>query len=219
MATVSKVSRENDRLQSQVSMSNVESVKKAQYAQRQAEQQAKQYEDDAKRANERADNAENKAKRKYEDKALDTRYKYQLLGFYALVVTILTFVTTARCRADTLDFIDQIGTIIAAVFQWEISMFADGILYIIVSLVCMVVIPILVLIGFILLGIAYKKVCIDNFMDVEGAKFRTEIVALCSVIVPIYLIGFTPQGINLWGITILVQTAYFVMCLVYNREG
>lgn len=222
IAEATNTREENARLRNQVSISNVKAVEDARAAKNEADYRAscardaaKAAQENAERANRRADEAEKVAKRKYDDIALDNRHKYQFLGWYATLSTFLYFITSARCRSDTSKFVDFIGMIVGGIFNWEVSMFSDGILYIIFSLICMIVIPIFFIVGFVLLGIAYKKVCIDSFMDTEGARFRTEIVGLCSIIIPIYLISYMPEQMaNLWGTTMLIQAGYFIICLL-----
>lgn len=215
---MTSVQQENARLQQQVSLSNIKTVQTARREKLEAEDKALQASHEAKKAKERADNAEAAAKRKYEELAEQRRSWYRFLGFYAVIVTALHFIVSARCRSDTLDFLVLLGNIMDTVAEPVFSMFSMGALHIILACLCLIGIIVLMLIGVVLLLVFYGKICVDAFMDTEGARFRTWIIGLCSVVIPIYVIEYLPQeSINLWGLTILVQIVYVVGCVIAKQ--
>ena len=228
-ARITTVTAANKKLQEQVRMSNVEAVKEARKDARQSRMRAEIAEKERDKALEEAKNtaesvrwkteiAEDHAKEKYRG-MIDSYYgKHLLIMVYCLTVTIAEFVKSERCRADTAVFFGGIWNIVKTVVGWEEDLFTLGIGGIIGGIACMIGIPIALIFLTILLVSVYQKTCMRQNVsgcstdEKKHAIFRTEMVAIFTAVVPVYLVDILPEGWNYWGILLMAQLIYFYLC-------
>ena len=233
---ITKVIAVNKSLQDQVSMSNVEAVTQAKEETRKACQRAikaerakEKAEKDAnsaiKDANKKIQKAQNDADKKYREMVGDYRCKHLLITAYCLIVTIMQFVLSERCRTDSAAFFGGIAGIIKAVAGWEKGLFTYGTAGIVGGIIGMIGIPVVVILFIIILIALYRGVCMKQNIsgcsvdETQHAVFRTEIVTLITAVMPLYLVDVLPEGCNYWGIFLTMQGVYFVYCCFRKDDG
>lgn len=227
--------KDNKSLQQQVQMSNVSAVREAKEDARQARRRATiaekardQAQEEAVQAAETAKwkikEAKDDADKKYREMVGDYCGKHLLITVYCLIVTVMQFVMSERCRADSAAFFGGIWNIIKAVTGWEEDLFTLGVGGIIGGIVCMIGIPIGLIFLVIHMTAFYRKVCMKQNIseasedETQQATFRTEMVALITAVVPLYLVEILPEGWNYWGIFLTGQLIYFVHCWYHEDD-